>query len=183
MVVLFKPLLISSLMLFALCLVACKSTNLAPKDTEPFMDTLENSAKYEALHPGFARVFAFLKATPPESLAVGRYEIDGSKLFCTVTHGPGRSRVDAPLEAHRKYIDIQYVISGTEEMGWKPVADCREISQTFDEERDIMFFKDVPKRWVTVPAGSFVIFYPKDGHAPLVSDGILHKAVFKIAVQ
>jgi YhcH/YjgK/YiaL family protein len=116
-------------------------------------------------------------------LPVGRHEIDGDRLFCMISKGPGRSRAEAKLEAHRKYIDIQYVIAGTEEMGWRPTAACTLSEVSYDAEKDIEFFADEPESWTQVPAGSFVIFFPQDAHAPLVSDAEIHKAVLKIAVE
>ena len=47
----------------------------------------------------------------------------------------------------------------------------------------IGFFNDQPKSWTPVSAGSFVIFFPQDAHAPLVGGGEIHKAVLKIAVE
>ena len=108
---------------------------------------------------------------------------DGDSLFCIISKGPGRSRAEAKLEAHRKYIDIQYVIAGTDEMGLKPITACKLTDTGYDAEKDIEFFKDQPDSWKPVPAGSFVIFFPQDAHAPLVSSGEIHKAVLKIAVE
>jgi YhcH/YjgK/YiaL family protein len=68
-------------------------------------------------------------------------------------------------------------------MGWKPTADCKEIDKKYNADEDIMFFNDTPDSWTPVPAGSFVIFFPQDAHAPLVSEGEIHKAVLKIAVE
>ena len=116
-------------------------------------------------------------------LPAGRHEIDGDRLFCMISKGPGRSRIEAKLEAHQKYIDIQYVIAGTDEMGYKPTARCKLIDTSYDADKDIEFYKDKPDSWTPVPAGSFAIFFPKDAHAPLVSSGEIHKAVLKIAVE
>ena len=147
------------------------------------VDRLENADQYCDMHPAFARAFAFLRRSDLAQLSADRHDIDGDRLFCSISKGPGRTRAEADLEAHRKYIDIQYVIAGTEEYGWKPTADCRIVQTPYDAEKDIGFFKDEPDSWTTVPAGSFVIFFPQDAHAPLVSDGEIHKAVLKIAVE
>jgi len=147
------------------------------------IDRLENADRYCDMHPGFAKAFAFLKRSDLAELPAERYKIDGDKLFCMISKGPGRPRAEANLEAHRKYIDIQYVIAGNEEMGWKPTADCHVVDAPYDAEKDIGFFKDAPDSWNEVPAGSFVIFFPQDAHAPLVGDGEIHKAVLKIAVE
>jgi YhcH/YjgK/YiaL family protein len=57
------------------------------------------------------------------------------------------------------------------------------IDTSYDADKDIGFFKDQPDSWTPVPPGSFVIFFPQDAHAPLVSSGELHKVVLKIAVE
>jgi biofilm protein TabA len=147
------------------------------------VDRLANAQKYSDMHAGFEKAFAFLRRADLAQLAEGRHEIEGDRVFCLISNGPGRGRDEAKLEAHRKYIDIQYVMEGTDEMGWKPTADCRISDVSYDPEKDIEFFKDAPEMWVPVPAGSFAIFFPSDAHAPLVSTGRIHKAVLKIAVE
>jgi len=147
------------------------------------INKLQHAERYFNMHPAFEKAFAFLRQDGLAELPADRYEIDGDRLFCMISKGPGRSRAEAKLEAHRKYIDIQYVIAGTDEMGWKPTADCKVIDTEYDEDKDIMFFKDQPDSWTPVPAGSFVIFFPQDAHAPLVSSGEIHKVVLKIAVE
>ncbi|OHB80314.1 MAG: hypothetical protein A2Z25_06155 [Planctomycetes bacterium RBG_16_55_9] len=147
------------------------------------LDRLENAKKYYNIHPGFEKAFAFLRQSGLAELPADRYEIDGERIFCIISKGPGRSRAEAKLEAHRKYIDIQYIIGETDEMGWKPTAGCKIVDTAYDAEKDIAFFKDEPESWTQVPAGSFVIFFPEDAHAPLVSGGEIHKAVLKVIVQ
>ncbi|RPH92172.1 MAG: DUF386 domain-containing protein, partial [Calditrichaeota bacterium] len=94
-----------------------------------------------------------------------------------------KERSAARLEAHRKYIDIQYIISGADEMGWKAVKECQNIDAAYDEGKDIEFYRDVPMLWKTVPAGSFAIFFPNDAHAPMVGQGEIHKAVVKVLIN
>ncbi|TKJ33718.1 MAG: YhcH/YjgK/YiaL family protein [Planctomycetes bacterium B3_Pla] len=147
------------------------------------IDTLDRAEDYYDMHPAFEKAFAFLRQNSLNELPTVRHEIDGDRLFCMISKGPGRSRAEAKLEAHRKYVDIQYVIAGTDEMGFKPTADCRLPDTDYDAEKDIGFFKDEPESWTKVPAGSFVIFFPQDAHAPLVSSGEIHKVVLKIAAE
>lgn len=147
------------------------------------LDSLEHAEAYFHMHPAFERAFAFLKQRALAELPPGRHEIDGDRLFCMINKGPGRSRAEAKLEAHRKYIDIQYVIAGTDEMGTKPTADCKLPDTGYDVENDIEFFRDEPESWMKVRAGSFIVFFPEDAHAPLVSAGEIHKAVLKVAVE
>ncbi|MBN2354665.1 YhcH/YjgK/YiaL family protein [candidate division KSB1 bacterium] len=149
----------------------------------PIVDRLENWQKYAHLHPAFSRAFAFLNDSHLAELALTKHDIEVDQLYCTMAKRPGRTRAESPLEAHQKYIDIQYVISGEDEMGWKPQADCQKVKRAYDAERDIIFYSDEPEQWIKVPAGSFIIFFPQDAHAPLVSDGEIHKAVIKVAVE
>ena len=147
------------------------------------LDKLENAENYYDMHPDFEKAFAFLRQKGLAELPADRYEIEGKKLFCMISKGPGRSREEAKLEAHRKYIDIQYVIAGADEMGWKPTSACALVDTPYNADKDIEFFKDKPDSWMEVPAGSFVIFFPQDAHAPMVSNEEIHKAVLKIAVK
>jgi YhcH/YjgK/YiaL family protein len=84
---------------------------------------------------------------------------------------------------HRKYIDIQYVISGTDHMGWKSLALCETPNDPYNPERDAAFFPDKTSNWFDVPAGYFTIFYPDDAHAAMVTEQTVRKVVLKIAVQ
>ena len=160
-----------------------KEANVQMKRDHIIINKLQHAERYFKMHPAFERAFAFLRQKGLAELPTGRHEIDGERLFCMISKGPGRSRSEAKLEAHRKYIDIQYVIDGTDEMGFKPTANCKVVDTEYDADKDIMFFNDQPESWTEVPAGSFVIFFPQDAHAPLVSKGEIHKAVLKITVE
>jgi len=145
--------------------------------------TLDNSDRYAALHPLFRRAFEYIRNTDLHALAPGLYPIAGDDLFAIVEHVPGRTRADAQLECHRRYIDIQLVLEGVDEMGWKPLAECHEPVDDYSAEMDIRFFRDTPASWIATPTGAFCIFFPEDAHAPLVSSGSIRKLVLKIAVQ
>jgi biofilm protein TabA len=151
------------------------------------LDTLGQSARYTALHPSLARAFEFLAGADWTALAPGaasvRHAIDGDRMYVSIDQKDGRGRDGARLEAHRRYIDIQVTIDGAEEIGWKPLAECRQPAGAFDDAKDIGFFDDRPRTWVSVPSGSFAIFFPDDAHAPLAGLGPLRKAIVKIAVQ
>jgi biofilm protein TabA len=147
------------------------------------LDTLANSARYAGMHAGFARAFEFLATTDLAALAAGRHVIDGDGIYVSIDHQEGRGEDGARLEAHRRYIDIQYTIDGSELIGWMPLARTSSPDGDFDETKDIGFFADRPSTWVAVPPGSFAIFFPHDAHAPLAGRGLLKKAIVKIAVD
>jgi biofilm protein TabA len=146
------------------------------------LDSLENATRYHNLHPGFRQGFEFLARPNLAALDSGKYELNGEQVFALVNRDPGRGRAGARLEAHRKYIDIQFLVAGSEEIGWRPTCECHQLTDPYDPSRDIMFFADPSQAWIILPVGKFMIFYPEDAHAPLASTGENVKAVIKVAV-
>lgn len=147
------------------------------------LDRLDVADRYLDLHPLFAQAFAWLRQTDLHALEPGRHRIDGERLFAIVEACMGRTRDEAKLECHRRYIDIQLVLDGVDEMGWRPLVDCVQPRTDYNDARDIRFFDDAPASWIATPAGSFCLFFPHDAHAPLVSRNVIRKVVVKIAVE
>jgi biofilm protein TabA len=145
------------------------------------LDVLENAHRYLALNKGFAGAMEFLLRPDLKELPIGKYEMDGDRVYAMVSRDPGRRKEDALLETHERYIDIQLVLAGTDDMGWKPKALCRQPSGEYDPKNDIQFFADEPDAWLSVRSGAFVIFFPEDAHMPLIASGQLHKIVVKVA--
>jgi YhcH/YjgK/YiaL family protein len=146
------------------------------------LDTLENSARYAGLKTGLSEAFYFLTQPGLAELPDGKHEIDGNHVYAIVAHENGRNVADGKLEGHRKYLDIQYVISGGESMGWSPRSGL-DHSTAYDEKQDFELFKGDPECIVCVPPGSFTIFFPSDAHLPLIGNGPIHKVVIKVAMD
>lgn len=144
--------------------------------------SLSQSERYTSLHPLFAHAFAYIRENDLFHMPPGRYNIVGEDLIAIVEHVPGKTREMARLEAHRRYIDIQLVLDGIDEMGWKPLADCHNPVGEHSLEKDIRFFLDAPVSWIATPPDHFCIFFPEDAHAPLVSHEQVRKVIFKVAV-
>lgn len=145
-------------------------------------DHLSEAERYTSLHPLFRRAFHFLRDNDLAALAPGRHEIDGDRLYASVDDKPGRGRDGARLESHRRYIDIQFLVSGREEIGWKRTAQCAVVTEPFKPDNDIAFYGDAPVAWIALPKDHFTIFWPEDAHAPLGGEGPLRKIIVKIAV-
>ena len=145
------------------------------------LDKLDNAARYESLHPAFAQAFKWLREQDGASLPAGRVEISGEKLYASVMHEAGRGREATRFETHRRYIDIQYLATGSDLMGW---AHAREglRSLGYDASRDLEFYTEPPSVWIPVHAGHFAIFFPEDAHAPMAGTGPMVKVVVKVAV-
>jgi biofilm protein TabA len=147
------------------------------------ISSLSQSDRYAGLHPLFPRAFDFIRNTDLYALAPGHHPIAGDDFFAIVENAPGRTHAEAKLECHRKYIDIQLVLEGWDEMGWKPLADCHDPVSDYNAEKDIQFFHDAPASWIVTMPEHFCIFFPEDAHAPSVSNGEIRKVIFKIAVN
>lgn len=146
-------------------------------------DTIDNIQRYAAIHPLFSQVFEYIKNTNLLTLSNGKHAILSDDVFVLIQRGIGQTKAEAKLECHRKYIDIQLVLDGIDEMGWKPLADCQQAIDSFNITNDVQFFEDSPLNWLITPPNKFCIFFPEDAHSGMVSKQYLHKAVFKIAIK
>ena len=148
------------------------------------LDSLKNSALYESLHPRFKCVFDFIESHDLASMECGRHDIDGDYIFVNVQELDLRPTSEARLELHRRYIDIQVLLRGEEELfGWSEKKDCLKAEADFDEQKDVQFFTDVPQCFYSLKVGQFTILYPEDGHAPMLGEGAVKKCIFKIAID
>ena len=141
------------------------------------VDHLQN---YGYLHPGFEKAGQFLARADLPTLTVGRHEIDGDSVFAIVSECEGKGRHCARLEAHRTYIDVQYCLSGKDVIGFRPLAQCEQISEDYDALKDVLFFGDQALKWISIEGSTCAVFFPDDAHAPLGGEGVCKKIVVKV---
>lgn len=147
------------------------------------LDSINNSGRYVALHPGFKAGFEFLNNHSLEQITDGKHAIDGDRLFALGMATRGKGMENAVFETHRKYIDIQFTVSGTDLIGWDEQPHCTPDPDGYHSDKDVEFYTERPKLWIPVSSGRFAIFYPEDAHAPLGTDGLVHKVVVKLALD
>ena len=145
------------------------------------LDTLDNIPRYESLNGRFAQAVQFLQRPDLKDLPAGRQEINGDQVFAIVVQEVGRKKGEGQLEAHRNYIDIQVILDGIDEKGWKPTASCQEPTADYDPETDVQFFTDQPDVWLPTHPEQFAIFFPEDAHIPMISPDRVHMVVVKVA--
>lgn len=144
------------------------------------LDRLDNADRYAEMHPRFQAAFDLLREFDFESAPDGPAEIDGKRLTLNVLRRELKAQEDAVLEAHERYVDIQYVVSGDELFGWKATGDCQQPTQAYDPAKDVILFEDEPDAYFPLLEGTFVVFFPGDAHAPMVGEGDIEKIVVKV---
>lgn len=141
---------------------------------------LDDSQRIEGLHPAFKRVFDYIKSHDMLSVSPGKIDIDGENSWINIAEPEMRDFRDADIEIHKKYIDIQVLLSGKESFGWKATRDLKAEKKAYTRENDIAFYSDKADLLFTLSPGEFVIFFPEDGHAPCIGAGNIKKLVAKI---
>lgn len=138
------------------------------------MDLKNNKYYLEALR--------FIAENDLSALENGKHLIDGDNLFVNIVDSNLKKPWEARLEVHNVYIDIQVPLSGPESFGVKPRKDTLGPEGEFNTEKDILFYAD--KQWdtITVGQGQPITFDPDTAHAPLIGEGTIHKAIFKVKV-
>jgi YhcH/YjgK/YiaL family protein len=149
------------------------------------LDTLDQADRYAHLHPGFSLAFDFLRHVDG-SQALGRHDLDGDRAFALVQTYTTKPQVKALFEAHRKYIDVQFIYRGRESILWAPLASMTEATQPYLDSKDAALWKLTPDLTpLHVSDGHFCILYPEDAHAPCVewdAPSEVFKVVVKVAV-
>ena len=144
------------------------------------IDNIDNLHIYYGISKRLDMAFDYIKNCEPSKLELGKFEIDGDNLFILVQEYKAKPMPEGKWEAHKKYIDIQYITSGQELMGYAQL-DKLNIIEEYDKDKDILFAEGKGD-FFKVCEGSFAIFMPWDAHMPGLTTGDLED-VRKIVVK
>ena len=147
------------------------------------IDKIENSGLYVKLGKRIARAIKYMNSTDFSGLEPGKYEIQKDDIFAIVNEYETKDLQDCKLEAHRKYIDIQYMYSGVELIGVAALSGQKPVEE-YNENNDCVFFKD-DTSFIKMTAGMFAVFFPDDLHMPAVKangKSKVKKIVIKVKV-
>lgn len=128
--------------------------------------SLADAARNDVTSARMAKALEFLARPDLAELAPGRHEIMGDEVFANVqeltTVRPGEKN----YEAHRRYADVHYVISGEELLGVAPVGECEPVGE-FSEADDFgLYVPGDREAWATLRPGDLVVTPPCDAHKP-----------------
>ena len=112
-----------------------------------------------------------------------RYDFDGGRFANAEEY---ETKLSSRFEAHRKMVDVQIVVSGTEMINFAPITDEFQVEQEYDPKKDIMFMTGEVKDTVLLRAGDACVIGPELAHMPgMAVNGSSHvkKIVIKIPVE
>jgi len=110
------------------------------------------------------KAFNYLKTTDLQSLEIGRHEIDSDNVFALIAEYITKEKDEIQFETHKKYVDIQYLISGIEIMSITHESNKTGIHTPYDESIDKEFLiVGKSSHYVATPE-RFFIFFPPDLH-------------------
>jgi YhcH/YjgK/YiaL family protein len=148
------------------------------------LDSIENAGRYLHMGRGITNALQYIQNNDLSKVLPGRYEIDNDRLVMIVFDFESTNCDECRLEGHRRYIDLQYWVSGSELMGHE-VLSSQPVLVEYDEKSDCAFYNCVASYSRLLP-GQFVIYYPTDLHTAVsdpLSNGKVKKVVFKIMVE
>jgi YhcH/YjgK/YiaL family protein len=128
-------------------------------------DRLDRLQQYGNLPHGISDGAKYLLETDFSKVAEGRYELNGDRLVAIVQQYETHLVTAARWEAHRRYVDIQYIIEGQELMGHRLLNDGIVVQQPYDADRDVIFYEGPGCLFLMQPK-DVAVFFPQDIHAP-----------------
>lgn len=155
-------------------------------------DNINNAEKYYNLSEGIKIGLEYIIKTNFLELQCGKYEIQrnnltGDTIFAIVQDYYSKPISEGKLEAHRKYIDIQYIVKGEEQIGTLDIEHCIPTTQ-YDEAKDIIFLQPKPQNtldFYNLHENEFIIFTQKNAHMPSIAvknPSFVKKVVVKVLV-
>lgn len=148
----------------------------------PSVDPVEFARQYQKNKDAWDKAFKFLNDKNLDTLSAGKYAIDGTNVFATITDVPSKEFDQSAWESHRNYIDLQYVIRGNEKIGVAPIASAT-VTKPYDAGRDAANYNAEGKYYTASP-GEFFLFFPGDAHRPNIkAEGYETVKVKKLVIK
>ncbi len=148
--------------------------------------SIHSNDDYKNYPAAVQRAIAYLKANDFVNMEAGVYEIEGKQMYAQVFDAETEPAEKKRPEVHEKFLDVQFLASGRERLGFTPDTGKYEVDEKFDE-RDLIFYKEVENEgYITATPGCFCVFFPSDVHRPAVADGepmTVRKVVVKVSLD
>lgn len=147
------------------------------------IDLLKNAEKYKSISPGIKAALEYISSNDFGKIEPGRYEIDCENVYALLNEYLTKDESEAKLEAHKKYIDVQFAAVGSEKIGYSPLTNQQSI-KPYNEVNDYSLY-ECEKSFLIMETGMFAIFFPDDLHMPgirITDPELVKKVVVKVRV-
>jgi YhcH/YjgK/YiaL family protein len=144
-------------------------------------DQLKNAELYFQINNRFRKAFDYLRSNDFNNIEPGKYEIDGEDIYAIVQQYDTKPMSSGKWEAHKKYIDIQFMVSGKEKMGYSH-KNKMIVTHEYNSDKDAIYLKG-EGNFLVAEAGYFAIFFPTDVHMPCIAINLstpVKKVVIKV---
>ena len=150
------------------------------------VDQIDSAGVYGGLGQRIAAALALLSDEHVLNAPLGKHAVCGEDLYFILMEYTTKPPADALPEIHRKYMDIQCVLSGQEYIGYAPLDGLR-VSTPYDGQKDVAFYAVEPKQTLLrMQPGMFAIFWPNEPHAPCIcvdTPAPVKKIVVKVRME
>ncbi len=128
-------------------------------------DKIDKLETYAGISDDISLGLEWLRDVNPD-IEKGVYELS-SRVKAIVSEYTTKEENENGYEAHREYIDIQYLISGREKICCLPLEYLKE-TKAYKKDIDAAFYKETLVKPQEIEIGNyyFAIFFPQDGHKP-----------------
>ena len=142
-----------------------------PTTTAMIVDALKNAELYRNVLPRLAAAFDYLATFDPAT-PDGKHAIDEDRVYAQVQTYATKPAAEKKWESHRRYADVQYIVSGRELIGVAP-TEALAGATPYNETKDVVNYAgpSVASSTLYVEGGQFAVFFPHDGHQPGVAAG------------
>jgi YhcH/YjgK/YiaL family protein len=144
-------------------------------------DNIKNINRYVAIHPHFPKLIKFVNDFDKLKFQIGKMEIDGENLFAIGAEYETRRAEEALWEGHKKYIDVHWVLSGSERVGLSSEEEST-ITKSYDEENDFLNCETIGQT-IDLKDGHFLLLFPGEIHKTSIAIGASEKVgkiIFKV---
>ena len=151
------------------------------------VDKIEHLPQYQLFREDeLDFILDFCRKAVEEDIEEGRADFYGGGLYALVQIYDTRKREESVMEAHREYLDLQYIAEGEEYFYIHETSECK-VKEDMTPEKDVIFLEcGEPDVRVKAKKGMFVLLFPQDSHMPCIQTGRkekVKKIVFKIRIK
>lgn len=148
------------------------------------VDKIQNAYLYSPINPLLAEGLKFIAENNFSETEPGKFYLKDTLIYAMVNEYETKPASECKPEAHRKYTDIQFIVSGEETIGFQTLTG-QEPTEPYNTEKDVEFFKEEGS-FFTLREGYFAIFFPDDIHQPCImvnAPAPVKKVVVKVAIH